>query len=358
MKEFFKQHKIVVAIIAVLVVALVAAAAAWWFLYRDDEPVVITSAWPEATTERIVDKPTPPPIWPLTGMPAEVGEPIDRRAVAVKIENTSASRPQTGINSADVIYESVTEGGITRFNAIFHSDLEGVVGNIRSARLSEASIVPQYDALLVFSGASSTVHSRLRAAGVDDLSEDAGVTSIYFRSNDRPRPHNLYAQMEEVYPAAEAKGMSISGAPRPFQFARNSREATPQVTVVDIPFSQANRATWAYDDESGMYLRKTNGSVHNDAETGDQARTKNVVVMWAKYTVASRDSKGSTTYDIDLIGEGRATVFVNGQKYDGTWVADASNPPKFVDEAGQPIRLGAGSTWFHVVSTDVNITVE
>ena len=127
---------------------------------------------------------------------------------------------------------------------------------------------------------------------------------------------------------------------------------------MDVPFSQANRATWTYDGDTGMYLRKTNGSVHNDAETGEQVRAKNVVVMWAKYTVASRDTVGSTTYDIDMVGEGRASVFVNGQKYDGTWVADASNPPKFVDEAGQPIRLAPGSTWFQVVPTDVNITVE
>jgi hypothetical protein len=358
-KEFFKDHKVVVAIIVVLVVALAAAAVAWWFLFRDDgRPPEVTSAWPVATAERVVPKPTPPPVWPLTGMPAEEGDPIDRRPVAVKIENTSASRPQTGINSADVIYESVTEGGITRLHSIFHSDMEGVVGNIRSARLSDAKIVPQYDSLMVFSGASSSVSGKLRAAGVDDLSEDAGVTSIYFRSNNRPRPHNLYTELEKIHPEAEARGMSVAGAPRPFQYQRGSREATPQATVIDIPFSQANRAKWTYDSDAQVYLRETNGSVHKDAETGEQARATNVVVMWAKHTVASRDKAGSATYDIALVGEGRATVFVNGQKYDGTWEADASNPPRFVDESGQSIKLAPGSTWFQVVATDVNITFE
>ena len=152
--------------------------------------------------------------------------------------------------------------------------------------------------------------------------------------------------------------MSITGAPRSFQFARGSRDATVQVTSVSIPFSQANRAGWTYDADEGVYLRTTNGSVHNDAETGEQARAKNVVVMWAKYTVASRDKVGSVTYDIGLTGEGRATVFVNGQKYDGTWSTDGSNPPRFTDESGQPIKLGVGNTWFQVIPTDVNITFE
>jgi hypothetical protein len=357
-KEFVKQHRVIVAIGLVLIVAVAVAALTWWFLYRENGPVELTSPWPTADAERVVAKPPPPAIWPLTGLPSEDGDPIDRRPVAVKIENTSASRPQSGLNSADVVYESITEGGITRFNAIFHTDLEGVVGNIRSARLSEAKIVPQYDALLVFSGASGTVHGKLRSAGVDDLSEDAGVTSIYFRSRERRMPHNLYAEMEEVYPAAEARGMAISGAPRPFQFSRASGDSSLTADVVDIPFSDKNRATWTYDAESGTYLRETNGADHVDAESGEQVSAHNVVVMWAQYTPASRDTAGSITYDIDLIGDGRGTIFRDGMRYDVTWVADASNPPRFVDESGAAVRLGTGRTWLQVVPTDVNITIE
>ena len=278
--------------------------------------------------------------------------------MAVKIENTSAARPQTGLNSADVVYESITEGGITRFNAIFQTDLEGVVGNIRSARLSEAKIVPQYDALLVFSGSSSSVLGKLRAAGVDALSEDAGVTSVFFRSNQRRSPHNLFAELEKVYPEAESRGMAISGAPRPFQFSRGSADTSLTTSEVKIPFSDQNRATWTYDAEDGVYLRETNGSVYKDAETGEQVAAKNVVVMWAKYTTASRDKAGSTTYDIELVGQGLATVFRDGQRYDATWVADASNPPRFVDESGAPVRLGVGSTWFQVIPSDVRITMQ
>jgi hypothetical protein len=357
-KEFVGNHKVLVTVAAILIAALVAAAVAWWILYREDGPIEVTSAWPVATTERVVAKPAPPAIWPLTGMPAEQGDDIDRRPVAVKIENSSASRPQSALNSADVVYESVTEGGITRFNAIYHTDLEGVVGNIRSARLSEAKIVPQYDALLVFSGSSGTVLGAMRAAGVDTLSEDEGVTSFFFRSNQRRSPHNLYAELEGVLPEAKRRGMEITGAPRSFQFSSGSNGSSLTVNAVDIPFSDRNRATWTYDSGSGTYLRETNGSVHRDAETGDQVSADNVVVMWSQYTPASRDTAGSVTYNIELVGEGRATVFRDGLRYDGTWIADASNPPRFIDENGVPIRLATGRTWFQVVPSDVNITME
>ena len=88
--------------------------------------------WPEADTERTVAKPAEPPRWPLTGLEAPSAEAITQRVVSVKIENSAEARPQTNLQLADVVYESVTEGGITRFNAIFHSQAPEVVGPVRS----------------------------------------------------------------------------------------------------------------------------------------------------------------------------------------------------------------------------------
>ena len=92
----------------------------------------LSSAWPTASAERVVPKPPTPPRWPLTGLPHRAPRPTKRRALSIKIENSDAARPQTGLQSADVVYEEVTEGGITRFNAIFQSKLPKVVGPVRS----------------------------------------------------------------------------------------------------------------------------------------------------------------------------------------------------------------------------------
>ena len=112
-----------------------------------DTPATVTSAWPEADSERTVPKPASLVRWPLTGLPAPDAAATRARAVGVKVENSPESRPQSGLDQADVVYETLTEGGITRFNAIFHSNACEVVGPVRSARLSDVYLMPQYQAL-------------------------------------------------------------------------------------------------------------------------------------------------------------------------------------------------------------------
>jgi hypothetical protein len=162
-----------------------------------DEPEVVAN-WPAASVERSAERPVEAPKWPLTGLDAPSEDAIAARVVSVKVENSRESRPQSNLQLADVVYETVTEGGITRFNAIFHSNAPSVVGPVRSARLSDVDIVPQYHALFCFSGASSSVNAQVRSAGIENLSEDAGVTKPFTRSSRRASPHNLYADLTEV----------------------------------------------------------------------------------------------------------------------------------------------------------------
>lgn len=360
MKEFWKKyHRIIITTLVVLLVAA-GAAAAWFLFYSEDAPIEVTSAWPEADSERVVPKPAEPPTWPLTGLPApDANTPKNLRVVSVKIENSPEARPQSGIQDADVVYETITEGGITRFNAMFHSQAPSTVGPVRSARLSDTDIVPQYGALFVFSGASGQVNSAVSAAGIENLSEDRGVTKGYDRISSRKAPHNLYLNLDEMREEATRRGHASEQVIKPLAYDRRAVEATPAISVVDIPFSPANRVKWTYDAENDNYLRENNGRVHSDAITGDQITAKNVVVIWAKMTAAGkRDVTGSPTYDIQLVGSDRVTIFRNGQKYDGVWEATADKPPTFKAADGTQIRLAPGNTWVQVVPTNVNIIMQ
>jgi len=348
-----------VAIIAAIVLLLVAAGVAVYLLLGRSGTVELTSAWPFASTERVVPKPAAPPVWPLTGLPApSAGAPAATRIVSVKIENSPAARPQSGLQSADVVYESITEGGITRFNCMFHSTDPGEVGPVRSARLSDIDIVPQYDALFVFSGASGVVNSAVKAAGIQNLSQDVGVTYGYRRSSQRSAPHNLYVTLSKTREEGVKRGYPATQVIRPLQFAR-SVEGTPSVSSITIPFSTANTTQWNWDSTADVYKRVNNGKVHEDALTGEQITAKNVVVMWARMdATAKRDVSGSTTYDITLTGSNRASVFRNGQRFDGTWSATAKAPPVFTAPDGTAIRLAPGNTWFQVVPTNINIAIQ
>lgn len=359
MKQFWqKYHRWV--IVAAVVVAAVSVVLAYALMQEESVPTEVVSAWPEAEAEPTVSKPEEPPTWPLTGLPApDAQTPANVRIVSVKIENSPAARPQSGIQSADVVYETITEGGITRFNCMFHSQVPEQVGPVRSARLSDTDIVPQYAPLFAFSGASRSVNKAVKDAGLQNMSQDAGVSNGYTRVNFRAAPHNLYLDLPEIRKEGVKRGYPATQELRPLAFERRAVESTPAITVVTIPFSDASTARWTYDVNRDVYLRENNGKPHEDALTGEQITSKNVVVLWAKMTQApSRDVAGSPTYDIELVGTGKASVFRNGQRYDGTWSATASAPPVFKAADGTQIRLAPGNTWFEVIPTNINISMQ
>lgn len=339
----------------VLALALVLGGAAG--CKRSADEVVAT--WPEASSERTVPKPVEPPRWPLTGLEAPSEEAVAQRVVSVKIENSPDARPHTNIQLADVVYESVTEGGITRFNALYHSQAPDELGPVRSARLSDLYIVPQYHALFAFSGASPSVNAAINAAGLENLSQDAGVSAPYRRSSQRSAPHNLYGSVPEMRAEAGRRGMAATASITGLAFERRaSAETTPTITQVTIPFSNANTVVWTYDAASKTYLRVNNGRPFQDIGTGAQVSATNVVVLWAQHNAASSDVTGSTTFDIVLTGNGRASVFRGGQRYDGTWEATKDAPPVFKAADGTQIKLSPGNTWMQVVRTDVNINMQ
>ncbi len=318
----------------------------------------LVSAWPVATIERTVPKPPTPPRWPLTGLTAPSEAATKRRVMAVKVENSPESRPQSGLQSADVVYEEVTEGGITRFNSLFQSKLPKVIGPVRSARLADLHIVPQYNALLFFSGANSQVNRVINNAGIPNLSEDAGLVYPYFRATDRYAPHNLYLEPKKGYEEAKRRGYKITGAPKPMQHLRRSDEGTPTVKSVYVPFSPANTVLWTWDKGSKSYLRTNNGREFTDRLTGKQLSSKNVVVMWARHVPKGTSKWGSQMYDIVLTGTGRAVVFRDGQQFPGSWTASKNAPPQFKDANGKPVQLARGNTWIEVLMPSVNITLK
>jgi len=340
-----------------LAVAGLVALAALGLAGCKQEAAVVTSAWPTATIERTVPEPAVPPVWPFTGRDAPSAEAISQRPMSVKIENSNVARPQIGLNSADVVYETVVEGGITRFNCIFHSKLPKVVGPVRSARLSDQWIVPQYDAMMFFSGRSSSVGAVLAKRKVTVL-EHGRVPSAYHRVGNRSAPHNLVLEPAKGLAAAEKRGQRLTSNAVPLKFEQRSESSAPTVSRIDVPLSTSNKVRWEYDKEAGVFRRWNDGSIHRDQATGKQVTANNVVVMWAKYSEATHDMVGSVTWDIDMGGEGKVSVFKDGNRYDGRWKADRKTPPSFTDEAGNPLKLTVGRTWFEVVPTSVKISSE
>ena len=132
--------------------------------------------------------PVVPPTWPLTGV---AGEPVVRPSLAVKIENTAVARPQTGLDQADVVWETIVEFDVSRFIAVFHSQVPAEVGPIRSVRPMDPVILAPMHGLLAFSGGQPGILDLVAASGVQMISHDAGAPGMY-RTKDRAAPHNVY----------------------------------------------------------------------------------------------------------------------------------------------------------------------
>jgi len=313
---------------------------------------------PPPAKKAAVVVPEKPKVWPLTGVASPEGAPIDRFPLSVKIENMKSIRPQTGINSADIVYETEVEGGITRFNCLFDSSIPAEVGPVRSARLSDLWIVPQYQGLLFYSGANAQVSGGLTERGLTKLDGNA-AGSLYYRVKGKSAPHNLFLALSKAYDKAAALGIetTATGERRGPVFGDlASGETTSPAASVSIPFSNLTHVVWTWDAANGLYLRATDGAVHTDAATGKQVSSTNVVVMWAAYTQQGvLDPAGNPTWDITLGGSGKAAIFRGGQRVDGTWSATKDAPPTFTDAAGKSIPLAPGKTWFEVVRTDVSI---
>lgn len=341
-------------------IAALALAFAAFGLAGCSAPKVIDSVWPRADAERSVPKPAGVPRWPLTGLEAPSSDAVKTRVVSVKIENSPSARPQSGLDQADIVYETVTEGGITRFNALFQSHSPAVIGPVRSARWSDFYIIQQYHAIFAHCGGESAAQVALAdRRKYDDLDQYFNPLP-YWRAKDRTAPHNLYADVAKLRSTGiQKRGFAASLEIEGLAFVRGASNATPTVVQMTVPFAPDNRVTWRYDPATSLYARSINGKPHVDRVSHKQYRARNVVVMWAQMRGRDhRDAAGTQAVEIILGGTGRATVFRDGVRFDGTWEAGSSAPPVFRAANGQAIKLSPGVTWFQVIDNSQNIVMK
>lgn len=301
----------------------------------------------------------PPPqpaaiVCPLTGVEAgaiDISKPVH----AVKIDNAARARPQSGMPQADVVYEQLVEGGLTRFLVVLHCQDAPRLGPIRSARLVDPDLLIPYSPVLFgYSGAAPPVLAKVRSTpGVINLLHGANGPA-YQRSGGRPAPHNLYTSSDALLARPAAQG--VKGPPRtgyifdPGLLA-DPAAASPSGSGVDMSYSRASSVGYAYDAASKKYLRSQGGRPHMD-ESGAQLSATNVLVFKVPVQIA-----GGTPH-IGVTGEGEATVLRGGRAVQGKWQRPGLNDPfTLVDPSGAPIKLAPGNLWINLVPSDRSVTV-
>ncbi len=280
---------------------------------------------------------------PLTGVPTR--DTPTRPALAVKIDNVDRARPQVAIDRADVVYEEMVEGRLTRLIAIFHSDLPNVVGPIRSVRTTDIDVLAQLGVpLLAASGANPGVLAVV--ADAELVNVNALVAGgAYYRSSGRSAPHNLMARPADLYEAADGRG---GPPPALFEYRAPGQEPGGTTTGgVAVDFGSA-RVSYAWSDDNRGWQRTQNGSAHRTSD-GTRLTPKNVVVLETAYGTSAIDAESPEAH---TVGSGRAYVFTAGRLIVGNWGrSTAGEVIRLTDNNGNPIGLTRGQTFVELAPT-------
>jgi fibronectin type 3 domain-containing protein len=281
--------------------------------------------------------------------------------VNVQIENSPGARPQSGLSSADIVYECLMERRcVTRFQAVFNDQMPTYVGPVRSCRLYFVSIAEQYKGILAFYGGPSSTDANIYPKLAQALKDGNiliianGLTKqyhpLYWRITSRPVPHNVYTNLTKTVSlyskVTQPTPVSI------FKFnADADYSASEDMNTVDVEYNGLSYdAKFVYDPTAKNYKRYEAGKPFIDANTRKQITVKNIIVQRAD-TVDLGTHKGHL--NINLVGTGKADVYTDGKHISATWERPTeADVTKFYDASHNEIELQPGNTWVEEVPTE------
>jgi hypothetical protein len=287
--------------------------------------------------------------WPLTGLPVVEGETTDP-ILAVKIDNSTSSRPQQGLELADLVFDIPVEGGISRLLALYQSQLPTEIGPVRSVREVDPKLLGPFGTFIAHSGGESFVVAEVQAVATDVGEPQLGLAA-YRRAADRPAPYDLMLD-----PAAALAGLEDPSAIADQWLSFLDMPdveppigADPAVTV-DIASSNLHQVVYGYSATDGGYLRFHRSQPHLTV-SGDQIVAANVIVLVVEQLETGRtDSSGSPVPDFEVLGTGEAAIFRDGVALVGRWERGrTADFFRVFDDSGEEIRLAPGTTWIHLL---------
>ena len=275
----------------------------------------------------------------------------NKKPFCIMINNISDAMPQSGLSQAAVTYEILVEGGITRFLCVFdqYDNIEKL-GPIRSARVPYVQLAKMYDGLFAHYGWSPTAQEMIE--GDPSICSLNGIylgEIMYYRSSDKPAPHNVFTNSELIAAGIENKGYdTVHGANYEKMFSFNTKDKPLEngqpANKVCTAFSNDRTPTFEYNAEDGRYYRYQYGGPQIDAVTNEQLSYKNVIVMMVEYTT---DEEGYYKFVSWRDSGLNAYYFTDGKYIDVDWKM-VNGVPKFFNKDGSELKLNPGNTFITV----------
>ncbi len=327
---------------------------------REEEPPIVEVVIPEE--EGI---PEGKAVNPLTGLYIDEAA-AKRRPVAIMINNLKAALPQSGISQADIIYETLAEGNITRLLAVFQDFNAEKIGPVRSARHYYLDLAFNHDAVFIHYGGSPQAYAAIEKLAVDNLNGLSYLDNIMFwrdparKSQKGMYEHSVYTSAEKIMTGWEKEDHRREttenfGPMLDFQ----EEDVTPQgidANTLELPFTNKISTSFQYDEEAGLYNRFQYNGPHIDENNQAQLTTKNIIVQNTEIKHIPNDAEGRR--DMKLIAQGDGMYISNGKAVPITWKKDShQSPTEYRDENGQKLMLNKGNTWIIIFPNNREIQI-
>ncbi len=291
----------------------------------------------------------------LTGLLDTEESNVKQRPIAVMIDNEINARPQSGLDSAEIVYEMPVEGSITRYMGIYHHLPSEKIGPVRSARPYFIDKALEFGAIYVHCGGSPQALKDLDILKVDAFNDLKG-TPVFWRSTDRKMPHNLYTNTKYMREVSETKKLENKNAPEYFKFSDDflMPDGAFQKKIT-INYSGYYKVSYLYNDEEKAYYRFINDTPMQDKETKSDIKTTNVIIE--KVGIKVLDNVGRL--QLNNVGKNRGYFLTGGRLIEIEWQKDSRNGKTiYRDLKGNEIRLNKGITWIQVISANTKIDFE
>lgn len=269
----------------------------------------------------------------------------------VQIENSPLARPLSGLQQANIVYEYLAEGGITRMTVIYVAPSGSQrIEPVRSARPVTLRLQRAYHGVIFFSGANAVVLRQIQQQNIPALTEGADGGIYFQRDPARQAPHNLMTTGDRLAQGLSKHAPRISyQLPAPGQ----PKASPPPAPANHIQFDQTSfhRVIYTYSAGDGAYAYSTVDGPLLDRDTGQALKPVNVIlVQVAHHNAGFTDVLGAPAVDFDLQGSGPADVFSQGHRYPATWnLTNPDLPLRIRGADGKDLPLPAGLTWIHLV---------
>jgi hypothetical protein len=290
------------------------------------------------------EPPAPTELAPLRGTTVSAGS-LDHASIAAKIDNHWDARPQVGLETTDIVFEELVEGGITRYVAVWQSEIPDLLGPVRSIRPMDPDIISPFGGIVCYSGGQLRFVALMRQTPVyNAIHGQPDTADTFYRTKDKRAPHNVLVKAKQVLGQHE----DIAAPKQQFAYALDAASSTAAkdgapTAVVNYRFSYAFDGTWTYDPATELFARAQQGDKDLDSN-GRQLTATNVVVL----RVGVVNDRGVPK--TQLFGSGEAWVSTGGGTVHGTWSKSSpTSSIRLVGDDGVTIRLGAGNTWVELV---------